>query len=71
MYPVTNEARMAELVNLRSARKQAKRRQDEEHARARRIAYGQPKRLRELEAAQKEKADRDLDQHRIDTGDGR
>jgi hypothetical protein len=62
---------MAELINLRTARKQAKRRQDAEHAQAHRAAYGQPKRLRKLEAALQEKADRDLDKHRIEKGDGR
>ena len=62
---------MAELVNLRTARKQARRRQDDERASAHRIAHGQPKRLRKLEAAQQEKASRDLDAHRIETGDGR
>lgn len=62
---------MGDLVNLRTARKQAKRRQDGERADARRLAHGEPKRVRKLEAARREKADRDLDQHRIDTGDGR
>ena len=62
---------MAELVNLRIVRKQAKRRQDDQRAHAHRIAHGQPKRLRKLEAAQREKSSRDLDQHRRDTGDGR
>ena len=62
---------MAELINLRTARKQAKRRQDDQRANAHRIAHGQPKRLRKLEAAQHDKATRDLDQHRIETGSGR
>jgi len=62
---------MAELVNLRLARKQAKRRQDNERANKHRIAHGQPKHLRKLGAAQRQKASRDLDQHRIEPGDGR
>ena len=62
---------MAELVNLRTARKQAKRRQDDERANAHRIAHGQPKHLRKLDAAHREKANRELDQHRIEPGDGR
>ena len=62
---------MAELVNLRTARKQAKRRQDDERANAQRLAHGQPKKLRKLEFAQREKANRDLDGHRIEQGDGR
>lgn len=59
---------MAELVNLRLARKRAKKRQDDLHAESSRLAHGQPKHRRKLEAAQKAKASRDLDLHRIDQG---
>ena len=62
---------MAELVNLRAARKRAKKRQDDLRADTNRLAHGQPKHWRKLEAAQKAKAGRDLDQHRIETGDDR
>ena len=62
---------MAELVNLRTARKRAKQRQDDLRANANRLAHGQPKQRRKLDAAQQAKASRDLDQHRIDKGDGR
>ncbi|HEY1473349.1 MAG TPA: DUF4169 family protein [Pseudolabrys sp.] len=62
---------MAELVNLRTVRKRAKKRLDDLRADANRLAHGQPKHRRELEAAQKAKASRDLDQHKIETGDGR
>jgi hypothetical protein len=62
---------MAELVNLRTARKQARRRHDEQRARANRLAHGRPKHMRELEDAQQEKASDDLDRHRIEPGDGR
>ncbi len=62
---------MAELVNLRTARKQAKRRHDEQRASANRLAHGQSKHLRDLEDAQQAKADRELDGHRIETGGGR
>ncbi len=62
---------MAELVNLRTARKQAKRRKNEQRAGANRLAYGQTKQQRELEDAQKAKAEHDLDRHRIEAGDGR
>ena len=61
---------MVELVNLRTARKQAKRRQSEQRADAQRLAHGQPKHLRKLKAAQQAKADRELDHHRIEPGDG-
>ncbi len=62
---------MAELVNLRTVRKQAKRKQDEARANANRLAHGQPKAVRKQAAAQEAKANRDLDGHRIDKGDGR
>jgi hypothetical protein len=62
---------MAELVNLRAARKRAKKRQDDLRADANRLAHGQPQHRRKLEAAQQAKASRDLDRHRIDKGDGR
>jgi hypothetical protein len=62
---------MAELVNLRTARKQAKRKQDEQRANANRLTHGRTKRLRKLEADRQAKASRDLDRHQIETGDGR
>ena len=62
---------MAELVNLRIARKRAKKRQDDLRADSNRLAHGQPKHRRKLAAAQQEKASRDLDSHRIDKGAGR
>ena len=62
---------MVELVNLRTARKRAKRQQDDLRADANRLAHGQPKHRRKLDAAQPAKASRDLDLHRIDKGDGR
>ncbi|MDO9411132.1 MAG: DUF4169 family protein [Pseudolabrys sp.] len=61
---------MAELVNLRLARKRASRQQEEQRASANRLAHGQPKNLRQLGAAREEQAERVLDQHRIE-GDGR
>lgn len=62
---------MAELVNLRIARKRAKKRQDELRADTNRLVHGEPKHRRRLEAAQQSKASRDLDLQRIDKGDGR
>ena len=62
---------MTELVNLRTARKRAKRQQDDLRADANRLAHGQPKHRRKLDAAQQAKASRDPDLHRIDKGDGR
>jgi hypothetical protein len=60
---------MADIVNLRNARKQAKRQQGDLDAQANRIAHGRPKHLRNLEDAQQDKATRDLDRHRIEKGD--
>jgi len=62
---------MADLINLRTARKRAKRRQGDQRAAAQRLAHGQPKPQRKLEAARRAKAVRDLDRHRIEEGDGR
>jgi Domain of unknown function (DUF4169) len=62
---------MAELINLRIARKRAKRVRADSRAEASRLAHAQPKRLRKLNAARAAKAERALDQHRIETGDGR
>jgi hypothetical protein len=62
---------MAELVNLRLARKRVKKRQDDLRAKSNRLAHGQPKHRRKLEAAQLAKASRDLDLHRIDEGGDR
>jgi hypothetical protein len=62
---------MAEFVNLRTARKQAKRRQREQVASVNRLVHGQTSDVRKLKAAQQAKADRELDGHIIETGDGR
>jgi hypothetical protein len=59
---------MAELVNLRTARKRAKRRDDDVVAGANRLAHGQPAAERKRDAAQREKNSRALDQHRIEPG---
>jgi hypothetical protein len=59
---------MAELVNLRLARKRAAKRQDGLRAESNRLTHGQPKHRRKLEASRQAKASRDLDLHRIDQG---
>jgi len=61
---------MAEVINLRTARKRAKREQDAKRAEENRLAYGQPKAERRLEEARREKLQRHLDAHRIEPGDG-
>lgn len=60
---------MADVINLRTVRKRAQRRRQELRAETSRLAHGQPKAQRQLEAARRKKAARDLDRHRIDTGD--
>lgn len=62
---------MAEVVNLRTARKRAKRQQAQSLAAENRLAHGRPKTERLRDAARAEKAGRDLDRHRIEPGDGR
>ena len=62
---------MADLFNLRTARKQAKRKHSEQRAHANRLAHGEPKHLRKLEDAKQTKASHELDSHRIEPGDRR
>ncbi|MDR3423303.1 MAG: DUF4169 family protein [Xanthobacteraceae bacterium] len=61
---------MGTLVNLRTARKRAKRRQAEQEAAASRLEHGRPKAERALAQSRNDKARKGLDQHRIETGDG-
>ena len=61
---------MGPVVNLRTERKRAKRRQAEREAAAQRLAHGRSKAERKLDQTQSDKALRSLDQHRIETGDG-
>jgi hypothetical protein len=61
---------MGDLVNLRTARKQAKRRQAEAKAAVHRLAHGRSKAERSLARSRDDKASKSLDQHRIETGDG-
>jgi hypothetical protein len=62
---------MAEIVNLRTARKRATRRQHAERAASNRLAHGTSKAERSLVEARSDKASRQLDLHRIETGDDR
>ena len=61
---------MGHIVNLRTARKQAKRRQAEQEAACRRLAHGRSKAERTLERSKSDKAQRSLDQHWIEKGGG-
>ena len=62
---------MAEIVNLRIARKRAARSKAEGHAAERRLAHGVSTMERDRAAADRDKARQILDQHRIETGDRR
>lgn len=62
---------MADVVNLRTVRKRAKRRDDDQRAHANRLSHGRPTRERKLAKAQQSKASRELDHHHVDAGDGR
>ncbi len=57
---------MAELINLRTERKRAKRRDADSRAANNRLAHGQRKSERALEIAKHEKAKQDLDRHQVD-----
>jgi Domain of unknown function (DUF4169) len=70
LYLCHRRASMGDIVNLRTARKQAKRRQAEQKAASNRLAHGRSKLERTLEQSRSEKARKSLDQHRIETGDG-
>ena len=60
---------MADVVNLRTARKRAQKQQAEKDASKNRLAHGRPKSERKLTAARRVKACRDLDSHRIEMGE--
>ena len=62
---------MGEIVNLRRARKAAKRKEEAVHAAENRLAHGRSKATRTLEEARAEKARREIDAHRIDTENDR
>jgi Domain of unknown function (DUF4169) len=60
---------MAEIVNLRIARKRAARENAESRAAKQRLVHGVAKSEREQAAADRAKARKILDQHRIEPGD--
>ena len=62
---------MAEVVNLRMARKRAARSKAEGRAAKNRLAHGASKRERADTAAKRDMAAHSLDQHRIEPGDHR
>jgi hypothetical protein len=62
---------MAEIVNLRIARKRAARDKAQARAAEQRRAHGIAKSERERTAAERAKARKTLDQHRVEPGDDR
>jgi len=57
---------LADVVNLRRARKAKARNEKEKAAEANRLLHGTPKNLRDLSKARSDKAARDLDAHKKD-----
>ena len=62
---------MAEIVNLRIARKRATRGKAENRAAEARLAHGTSKSERTLAKADRARARQTLDQHRLEKGDDR
>ena len=60
---------MADVINLRAARKRVQRQQAEKDAENNRLAHGRPKSERKLDELHRAKANRDLDLHRITRGE--
>lgn len=62
---------MGDVINLRRFRKRAAKQRDVERAAANRIVHGRTKAQRGLEASETEKSHRDLNAHKIETGETR
>jgi len=60
---------MAEIVNLRMARKRAGRQSSERQAAEARVFHGMSKADRSLARSNREKIRRELEEHRIETGE--
>jgi hypothetical protein len=65
-YLVTVELHMGDIVNLRTARKQAKRRLAEQEATQNRLVHGRSKAEKALQRTRSEKACADLDRHQVE-----
>jgi hypothetical protein len=62
---------MGDVVNLRRYRKRDAKRREDGRAAANRVVYGRTKGQRVLEGSRAEKARRDFDAHKIETGETR
>jgi len=60
---------MAEIFNLRRARKARDKADKEKTAQANRVLHGTPKHLRKLSEAEKDKAEQRLADHRLEKGE--
>lgn len=60
---------MGDVVNLRTARKRARRRQAEQTAAANRLVHGRSRSEQNLERSRRDKERRSLDQRRIEMGE--
>jgi len=60
---------MAEIVNLRTARKRANRQRSEKQAAEARVSHGMSKADRTFARSNQAKVRRELDEHRIETGE--
>jgi hypothetical protein len=60
---------MAEIVNLRTARKRARRQLEAKRAEQARVSQGMSKATRALARSEQSKVGRELDEHRIETGE--
>ena len=60
---------MAEIINLRRARKGKAKAEKEKTAEANRLLHGTPKHLRNLTEARKDKADQTLSSHKLEKGE--
>jgi Domain of unknown function (DUF4169) len=60
---------MAELINLRQARKARAKAEKEKTADANRVTHGTPKAVRKLAEARKDKAEQSLAGHRLEDKD--
>ena len=60
---------MAEIINLRRARKAKGRAEKEKTAEANRVLHSTPKALRNLQKARKDKADQSLSGHKLGKGE--
>lgn len=61
---------MGDVVNLRMKRKRAERQKNADEAAKQRGRHGMTKNERALASARTAKAERELDLHRLETGDG-